>query len=114
MTEPEFPEDMCAYDAAGNCLGEIEPTRKPIVWRDHTEAGYQNHLEQARRNAEMDAKIIEMENRAAQQRRDRLKYPFRMIQELSFKPAPKRWIVKGLLAKGETSAWIAPEIGPHG
>jgi hypothetical protein len=44
-------------------------------------------------------------------RRAKLKYPVRTIQELSFLPRPKNWLVKGLLAQGETSAWIAPPGG---
>jgi hypothetical protein len=112
MTEPEFPEDLAAYDSAGNFLGEIDPPRKPVTWSTEQEARYQISSEEAtrRRNAELDAQILKMETEA-QQRRARLKYPFRLIQELSFKPAPKNWIVKGLLARGETSAWIAPPGG---
>ncbi len=44
-------------------------------------------------------------------RRAKLKYPVRTIQELSFLPKPKNWLVKGILAQGETSAWIAPPGG---
>ncbi|MBR1145087.1 AAA family ATPase [Bradyrhizobium sp. AUGA SZCCT0431] len=95
MIEPEFPEEM-AYDSAGNCLGGIE---KPRMAPSYPFA-----------DAGLDAQIQEIEEEH-RQRRARLKYPFRLIQELSFKPAPKRWIVKGLLAKGETSAWIAPPGG---
>lgn len=47
----------------------------------------------------------------ARARRAKLKYPVRTIQELSFLPKPKNWLVKGLLAQGETSAWIAPPGG---
>ncbi|OSJ22133.1 hypothetical protein BSZ19_46950 [Bradyrhizobium japonicum] len=47
----------------------------------------------------------------ARERRAKLKYPVRTIQELSFLPKPKNWLVKGLLAQGETSAWIAPPGG---
>jgi hypothetical protein len=61
-------------------------------------------------NAQLDAQILELESEA-RKRREKLKYRYRLIQELSFKPAPKKWIVKGLLAKGETSAWIAPPGG---
>lgn len=51
------------------------------------------------------------QDRETRARRARLKYPVRTIQELSFLPKPKNWLVKGLLAQGETSAWIAPPGG---
>lgn len=51
------------------------------------------------------------EVRLARERRAKLKYPIRTIQELSYAPKPKDWLVKGLLAQGETSAWIAPPGG---
>lgn len=104
MTEPEFPEDLGAYDSAGNFMGEIDRPRPPVAWPPENEAAAR------RRNAELDEQILQMETEA-RQRRALLKYPFRFIQELSFEPKPKRWIVKGLLAEGETSAWIAPPGG---
>jgi hypothetical protein len=51
------------------------------------------------------------QDRESRARRAKLKYPVRTIQELSFLPKPKNWLVKGLLAQGETSAWIAPPGG---
>lgn len=61
-------------------------------------------------DADQDAWLRE-EQAKARARRAKLKYPVRTIQELSFTPKPKNWLVKGLLAQGETSAWIAPPGG---
>ncbi|MFY9953198.1 AAA family ATPase [Bradyrhizobium sp.] len=38
-------------------------------------------------------------------------YPFKTFDEMSGETAAKNWLVKGVLAKGETSAWIAPPGG---
>src|SRR5215218_9538108 len=37
--------------------------------------------------------------------------PFRLLSDLGADPLPKRWIFKNLIARGETSAWIAPPGG---
>ena len=34
--------------------------------------------------------------------------PFTLFQDLGNEALPKRWIFKGAMARGETSAWIAP------
>jgi hypothetical protein len=63
-------------------------------------------------NAELDECIIDREREERyRKKRAALKYPVKTIQELSFKPTPKNWLVKGLLAQGETSAWVAPPGG---
>ncbi|MCP1931798.1 AAA family ATPase [Bradyrhizobium elkanii] len=67
-------------------------------------------LDTQSKEAELDAWMRE-EQEKARARRAKLKYPVRTIQELSFLPKPKNWLVKGLLAQGETSAWIAPPGG---
>jgi hypothetical protein len=38
-------------------------------------------------------------------------YPFKPFHEMSGETAAKNWLIKGVLAKGETSAWIAPPLG---
>nr|WP_249788567.1 AAA family ATPase [Bradyrhizobium sp. G127] len=45
------------------------------------------------------------------QRLKGLKYPFQLISDFTIKPPRKYWIVKGVIAQGETSAWIAPPGG---
>ncbi|MBR0764216.1 AAA family ATPase [Bradyrhizobium japonicum] len=57
------------------------------------------------------AAFMQEQDKETRARRAKLKYPVRTIQELSFLPKPKNWLVKGLLAQGETSAWIAPPGG---
>lgn len=51
----------------------------------------------------------EENSRAA--RRSRLRYPFQLIADFSAKPPRKYWLIKGIIAEGETSAWIAPPGG---
>ena len=38
-------------------------------------------------------------------------YPFKTFDEMFGETAAKNWLIKGVLAKGETSAWIAPPGG---
>ncbi|MDB5627836.1 MAG: hypothetical protein JWQ51_176, partial [Tardiphaga sp.] len=38
-------------------------------------------------------------------------FPFRLSAEFMGEPAAKRWLIKGVFAKGESSAWIAPPGG---
>lgn len=41
----------------------------------------------------------------------RLKYPFQLLSDFSIEPPRKHWLIKGVIAEGETSAWIAPPGG---
>jgi AAA domain len=34
--------------------------------------------------------------------------PFKLLEEIATTPVAKRWIIKGIFARGETSAWIGP------
>ncbi|MCK1693833.1 AAA family ATPase [Bradyrhizobium sp. 144] len=52
---------------------------------------------------------LDQEAEAADRKAGR--YTVKPIWKLSAKPPRKDWIVKGLLARGETSAWIAPPGG---
>jgi hypothetical protein len=49
------------------------------------------------------------------QQRDRAQsskaFPFKLFDEMALEPVAKRWLIKGILARGETSAWIAPPGG---
>jgi hypothetical protein len=38
-------------------------------------------------------------------------YPFKTFDEMSAAPVAKRWLIKGVMARGESSAWIAPPGG---
>jgi hypothetical protein len=38
-------------------------------------------------------------------------YPFKTFDEMALDTPAKNWLIKGVLAKGETSAWIAPPGG---
>jgi hypothetical protein len=38
-------------------------------------------------------------------------YPFKTFDEMTCEPATKRWLIKGVFARGESSAWIAPPGG---
>jgi hypothetical protein len=43
--------------------------------------------------------------------RAKLRYPFQLIADFSITPPRKHWLIKGIIAEGETSAWIAPPGG---
>jgi AAA domain len=38
-------------------------------------------------------------------------YPFKTFDEMAAGPVAKRWLIKGVMARGESSAWIAPPGG---
>src|SRR5438045_225686 len=38
-------------------------------------------------------------------------YSFKTFDEIACEPTAKRWLIKGVLARGESSAWIAPPGG---
>ena len=90
MTEPEFPEDLAAYDSAGNCLGDIE-VRAPIAPYTIDE------------NRALDIKVVQKD------RADTMPgYRLVTFDEMEVDPPAKQWLIKGIIARGETSAWIAP------
>ena len=93
MTEPEFPEDMGAYDTAGNCLGEIKLPYKPTVWQDP---------EPGRKAAPAKEYVVKRDEYGKG-------YDYETLTEfLGGEDHQKMWIVKGAIAWGETSAWIGP------
>jgi AAA domain len=62
--------------------------------------------------------VVEMSNTALDAiaaRKDREKaaqgYRFQTVAEMSAAPVEKDWLIKGIFARGETSAWIAPPGG---
>jgi hypothetical protein len=96
------PQDLGAYDSSGHYIGEIQMP-KPI-------AEFPDPWPSKEAEAKFDAEMRQIEAEA-KRRRDKLKYPIQLLHEMTVKPKPKNWIVKGLLARGETSAWIAPPGG---
>jgi hypothetical protein len=55
--------------------------------------------------------ILDLKARQTDRRRNSAGYPFKTFDEMSGETAAKNWLIKGILAKGETSAWIAPPGG---
>jgi AAA domain len=55
--------------------------------------------------------ILDIKTRQIDRRRSSAGYPFKTFDEMSGETAAKNWLIKGILAKGETSAWIAPPGG---
>ena len=107
--DPEFPEpeDRFAYDDNGNCLGEIEQPRPVLAWANDTDARYQAYIDDAaRRKAEnqvLDIKVVQKDRAATMPG-----YRLVTFDEMEVAPPAKQWLIKGILARGETSAWIAP------
>jgi hypothetical protein len=56
-------------------------------------------------------KILDIKTLQIDRRRNSAGYPFKTFDEMSGETAAKNWLIKGILAKGETSAWIAPPGG---
>jgi AAA domain len=55
--------------------------------------------------------ILDIKTRQIDRRRGSAGYPFKTFDEMSGETAAKNWLIKGVLARGETSAWIAPPGG---
>jgi hypothetical protein len=91
MIEPEFPDDRMAYDSAGNCLGAIDIPRRPV------------NLFPAPDNNVLDIKAIQKDRAETMPG-----YRLVTFDEMDVDSPAKQWLVKGILARGETSAWIAP------
>ena len=56
-------------------------------------------------------KILDIKTLQIDRRRNSAGYPFKTFDEMSGETAAKNWLIKGILAKGETSNWIAPPGG---
>ncbi len=54
-------------------------------------------------NTALDLRLVQRERWASNRG-----YRFKTFNELSIEPVAKRWLVKNIFARGETSAWIAP------
>jgi hypothetical protein len=91
MIEPEFPEDdeMRSVGAKGPI--DFKPRLVETVPLSPTE------------NAALDIKAIQ-QNRAQTSKG----YPFKTFDEMAIESVKKRWLIKNVFARGETSAWIAP------
>ena len=91
MIHPEFPEDLGAYDSAGNYLGDVEMKARPASF----------HLPDE--NKVLDIKVIQKD-------RAEMMPGYRLVtfDEMEVDPPAKQWLIKGIFARGETSAWIAP------
>lgn len=56
-------------------------------------------------------KILDLKTLQRDRRQTSAGYPFKTFEEMSGETAAKNWLIKGVLARGETSAWIAPPGG---
>lgn len=59
-------------------------------------------------NRKLDAQVVQLDRQRA---RNNLRFKFKLLQELDDKPPKKHWLIKNVIALGETSAWIAPPGG---
>ena len=88
--EPEFPENLAAYDSEGNYLGDIE-MRAPVA-----PCAFDV-------NRALDIKVVQKDRADTM-----LGYRLVTFDEMEVDPPVKQWLIKGILARRETSAWIAP------
>lgn len=96
MLEPEFPEDLGAYDSAGNYLGQVEmPRPRPAELFGSSLVPDDNRA--------LDIKIMQADRAATMPG-----YRLVTFDEMEADPPAKQWLIKSILARGETSAWIAP------
>lgn len=99
MIEPEFPEDLGAYDAAGNYLGEIEGPKPPPT-----------KFELFNGSTPMPDDSRALDIKTVQKDRAETMPGYRLVtfDEMEVDPPAKQWLIKSIFARGETSAWIAP------
>lgn len=100
MIEPEFPEpeDFAGgyHDVFGNGSGGTDAEAR---WRVYTD-----DLDRRKReNQALDIKAIQKDRAQTMSG-----YPFVTFDEMDADPPAKQWLIKGIFARGETSAWIAP------
>jgi hypothetical protein len=57
-------------------------------------------------NAVLDIAVVQKDRAQASKG-----YPFKTFDEMAWEAVAKRWLIKGVLARGESSAWIAPPGG---
>src|SRR5437899_527369 len=103
MMQPEFPE---SEDFANDYRDVFGNGAVPMANRTEADARFQIDADdRARRKANqaLDIKVVQ-KDRAATLRG----YPLATFDEIDADPPVKRWLIKGILARGETSAWIAP------
>jgi hypothetical protein len=53
-------------------------------------------------------KILDLQILQRDRRQTSKGLPFKLLEEITSNPVAKRWIIKGIFARGETSAWIGP------
>lgn len=58
--------------------------------------------------AQLDAEVIRMDRRA---KLGDLRFKYELLDDLGNDLPNKRWLIKNIVAMGETSAWIAPPGG---
>ncbi len=88
MIEPEFPEVDAPLQLGGNQHSEGVAIATGLSPQE---------------NQALDIKIVQAD-RAATLRG----YRFVTFDEMEIDPPAKQWLIKGIIARGETSAWIAP------
>lgn len=74
------------------------------LYKDGVEKRQAEQAWQVLENARLDRLAIEADRRAG-------RFTALPISKLTSTPVRKRWLVKGIIAAGETSAWIAPPGG---
>lgn len=95
MMEAEFPQDYEAYEATQAQTAAVRAFR-PRVFDNEP----RDPLSPAQNNV-LDIKTVQKD------RASWSGYQFKTLDELAIEPAAKRWLIKGIFARGETSAWIA-------
>ena len=91
----ELPEDLGAYDSAGNYLGDVEPRQAPPPkWWSDPEAGAAEVVRRKTENQALDADILKRE--AAKGRFVRTNTNDLMARTF----APIKWVVPGYLSEG--------------
>jgi RecA-family ATPase len=96
MRQAEFPEP----DDPPEWFQEMvltDPETQPIHWSRRPETA---------ENQALDIKIVQRDRASTASG-----YPFKTFDEMACEPTAKRWLVKGIFARGESSAWIAPPGG---
>jgi hypothetical protein len=104
MTEPEFPEPEgnTEADIRYRLFVEDNERRKALETRERLGVTGRPPPEPNENNV-LDIKTIQKDRAATMPG-----YRLVTFDEMEVDPPAKQWLIKGILARGETSAWIAP------
>jgi hypothetical protein len=106
MIKPEFPEEEDTYTLRAKAAEKSAEARARLNFRPQI-------VDTTPRDALSPAENVALDIKTVQKDRGETSrgYSFKTFDEMSVEGVKKRWLIKNVFARGETSAWIAPPGG---